>query len=165
MVGTKLVPLNQMHGSMPELRKKYLEKYKGREEILEFKIPLLDCLWNDVVQLLPLHPQKVFSLQKELGIIAELPPYRYYKIPIERLDPARAVVFFKSAPGEESTSVKWLGDVDLGSLQSVPSATKDYYESLIGTDELPFNYQFIPHVVHKGVIDVSDIEIITLNNT
>jgi hypothetical protein len=68
MIGNELIPLNQMRPSYPELSEKYLQKYKGREEILDRKIPLLDCLWNDVVQFLPVHPQKVFELQMELGV-------------------------------------------------------------------------------------------------
>lgn len=47
--GTQLIPLNNMLAVNPDLQARYLEKYKGREEILERRIPLLDCLWNDVV--------------------------------------------------------------------------------------------------------------------
>ncbi len=67
MIGHTLIPLTQMHAVNPELREKYLKKYKGREEVLQQRIPLLDCLWNEVVQLLPLHPRKVRVLQKQLG--------------------------------------------------------------------------------------------------
>lgn len=65
MKGSSLIPLNDMMSVDTGLRDKYLEKYKGREEILDRKIPLLDCLWNDVVQLLPFRANKVvFSLTK-----------------------------------------------------------------------------------------------------
>ncbi len=162
MIGTQLIPLNQMQTSMVDIRDKNLAKYKGREEILERRIPLLDCLWNDVIQFLPLHPQKVFELQQELGLIPSVPPYRYYEIDLDSLDPARTVVFFKTAPGEENTGVKWLKDVDFDSLQEIPEATSAYYKTLVGTGERPFNYQFIPHVVHKGAVDISSADIVTL---
>lgn len=73
MEGTELIPLNKIFEKRADLHEKYLEKYKGREEILEFRIPLLGCLWYDVVQLLPLHPRQLFELQKELGLIDEIP--------------------------------------------------------------------------------------------
>jgi hypothetical protein len=162
MVGTILMPLNQTKTTQPELYSKYLEKYQGREEILEKRIPLLDCLWNDVVQFLPINPNSVFEAQKELGIIPEVPPYRFFEIDLATLDADKTAVFFKTAPGEAGESVKWLKDVDLAAIQAVPKATLDYYKTLIGTGELPFNYQFIPHIIYLGTVDISAAPIITL---
>jgi hypothetical protein len=119
-------------------------------------------LWNDVVQFLPTHPRKVFELQRDLGLIPKVPPYKFYEINTDSLDPDKLVIFFKTAPGEENTEVRWLHDVDLSSLQTVQKATLEYYKSLIGTGELPFNYQFIPHVLYKGTVDITNVNIITL---
>ena len=160
--GTQLIPLNRMMEVDPVLREKYLEKYKGREEILERKIPLLDCLWNDVVQLLPLLPRKLFELQQELGLITELPNYRYFRIDPSGLNPDKTVVFFKTAPGDQHVTVKWLRDVDLTEIQDIPPATRDYYESMVGTGEPVFNYQFVPHIIYRGSIDVDTATIIDL---
>ena len=160
MKGDVLIPLSQMHATDPELRDKYLEKYEGREEILQRKIPLLDCLWNDVVQLLPLHPKKVFECQMELGLIAELPDYKYFEVDLQQLDPEKTVVYFKTAPGEENVTVKWLKDVKLEELQEVPLATRRYYESLMGKDKPVFNYQFVPHIVYRGAVDVSTSHVV-----
>lgn len=164
MKGTKLIPLNKMLEVDSKLRDKYLEKYKGREEILGRKIPLLDCLWNDVVQLLPLHPRQLFELQKELGLIPEIPSYKYYQIDTSTLDPSQTVVYFKTAPGEENVTVQWLEDVNLDDLQTVPPATIDYYKSMVGTGEPVFNYQFVPHIIYKGTVDVSSAKIISLTD-
>ncbi len=162
MKGMELIPLNKMLEVDPDLRAKYLEKYKGREEILERKLPLLDCLWNDVVQLLPLHPRQLFELQKELGLITEIPDYKYYQINTSTLDPSQTVVYFKTAPGEENVTVKWFKDVQLEELQSIPEATRKYYESMVDTGEPVFNYQFVPHIIYKGAIDVSSAQVINL---
>lgn len=152
-----------MQVAMSEIRDKNLEKYGEREEILKRRIPLLDCLWNDVVQFLPLHPQKVFELQHELGLIPSVPPYNFYEIDLTTLDPSKTVVFFKTALGEENIEVKWLSEVDFDSLQEIPEATAAYYKTLIGAGELPFNYQFIPHIVYKGSVDIANTIIITLS--
>ena len=162
MEGNTLLPLNDMQSSHPELYKLHRAKYEGREEVMKRQIPLLGCLWNDVVQFLPVHPSKVFELQVELGLIPEVPSYKFFEIEADCLDPDKTVVYFKTAPGEENTEVKWLRDVDFAQLQEIPQATVDYYKSLVGTGELPFNYQFIPHVLYQGSVDVSKAPIISL---
>lgn len=162
MFGDKLVPLNLMIDEMSDIQSKNLEKYRGREEVLERRVPLLECAWNDVVQFLPLHPSNVFDLQEEVGLIPVVPSYKFYEIDVKIIDPNNAVVFFKTALGEENTEVKWLKDVDLDTLKVIPEATRKYYETLIGTGELPFNYQFIPHILYKGTVNISNSSIITL---
>lgn len=162
MEGKELMPLNKMRDAYPELYALHAAKYKGREEILERRIPLLDCRWNDVIQFLPLHPRKIFELQVKLGLIPEVYPYKFFEIDPKLFDPEKTVVFFKSAPGEENIEVKWLSEVDLATTQEIPQATLDYYKSLVGTGELPFNYQFVPHIVYMGTVDISGVQIITL---
>lgn len=155
MKGDELITLSQMFAKDPVLHRKYLEKYKGREEILERRVPLLDCLWNDVVQLLPLHPRKLFELQLQLGLINAIPDYRYFQIDPAILDSNNAAVYFKTASGEENVTVKWLKDINLDELQEIPDATIKYYESMVGTGEPVFNYQFVPHILYRGSIGIS----------
>lgn len=164
MKGTELIPLNTMLEVDAELRAKYLEKYKGREEILECTIPLLDCLWDDVVQLLPLHPEQLFILQQKLGVVTDIPDYKYFQIDASKLDPAKTVVYFKTAPGEENVTVKWLSEVNLNELQGIPPATENYYKSMVGSSEPVFNYQFVPHIIYKGSIDIVEAKIIGLRD-
>jgi hypothetical protein len=162
MVGDSLIPLNLMPESMTVIHDAQLAKYEGREHVLEHKIPLLDCLWNDVVQFTPVHPKEVFELQVKMGIIPKIPAYRYFEIDLTTFDPTKTAIFFKTAPGEENSEVKWLKDVNFADLTAIPEATKQYYQGVVGTGELPFNYQFIPHVLHKGPVDVSKSQIITI---
>ena len=163
LTGTVLMPLSKLKSTYPELFNQHVAKYEGREEILERRIELLNCLWNDVIQMLPLHPQTVFNKQKQMGLIPSVPAYKFYKIDFDSLDLDKVVVFFKTAPGEKHTEVKWLKDVNLATIQHIPPATIAYYQTLIGSGELPFNYQFIPHFVYKGTLDISHMPIITLH--
>lgn len=162
MSGVLLRPLSELRKSDSKLSQKYEKKYEGREEVTQRKIELLDCLWNEIVQFLPLHPRKVFELQVELGLIPKVPQYKYYETNVGLLDPNETAVFFKTAPGEENITIKWLADVDFDSIQNIPEATINYYKTLAGTGELPFNYQFIPHILHKGRVDISESKIISL---
>ncbi len=160
MTGDILLPLNQMKHAQPALYREYAQKYRGREAVMEREIPLLNCLWNDVIQFLPLHPAKIFTLQRELGLIEAMPGYRFFQIDLSQLDPNKTVVYFKDAPGDENVVVKWLREVDLGALQEVPQATVEYYKSLVGSGELPFNYQFVPHILYLGEVNVAGVPII-----
>lgn len=162
MVRTELIPLNQMTGDMSGIKTKNLKKYEGREEILERQVPLLNCAWNDVLQFTPVHPQKVFELQVQMGLIPKVHDAKFFEIPVDSFDPDKTAVFFKTAPGEENVTVKWLKEVDFNRLTEIPEATINYYKSLIGTGELPFNYQFIPHVLYKSSLDVRNVKIIAL---
>lgn len=161
MEGNELMPLNELKVHHPRLYNLHIAKYDSRKNILKRRIPLLNCLWNDVVQFLPLHPKKVFQLQTELGLIPKVPSYKFFEIDIKLLDPKKTAVFFKSTPGEKNVEVKWLSDVDLATIQEIPPATINYYKSLVGSGELPFNYQFIPHIMYMGIVDVAQAKIIT----
>ena len=145
MFGNELVPLNAMRGDMEDIAKLHRQKYDGRESVMQRRIPLLNCLWNDVVQFLPVDPEKVFSLQAALGLLREVPHYRFYKIDISTIALDNTVVY-----------------VDFSDLQTIPPATERYYRTLMGKDELPFNFQFIPHVLHQGSVDISQATVITL---
>jgi hypothetical protein len=162
MAGSIIEPLNQMRTNNPELYEKYAQKYKGREELMKRRVPVLDCLWNDVVQFLPFHPRKVFELQKALGLIDEIPDYRYFQIDTDVLNPEKLAVYFKTAPGEENAHVEMFNDVDPTEIQEVPPATVAYFKTLIGTGEQPFNYQFVPHVLYQGEVDISNAPVIEL---
>lgn len=163
-IGDELIPLDQMALRNPIIHKEHLDKYKGREEIIERKVPLLDCKWNEVVQLLPLHPRQLFLYQKQLGLVDEIPDYRYFKVNLDLLDPLRTVVYFKTAPGDDNVTVKWLNDVVLDDLQEIPAATKKYYESMVASDQPVFNYQFVPHVLYRGSIAVDKDGAISLRD-
>lgn len=112
--------------------------------------------------MLPLHPRQLFALQQELGLIAEIPNYHYFQIDPNLLHSDKAVVYFKTASGDGNVAVKWLHDVNLADIQGIPPATRDYYESMVGTGEPVFNYQFVPRIVYNGVIDVTHAKTISL---
>ena len=162
LVGTKLFPLNMLEKEAPDVYDQQRSKYKGREEVSQRQIPELDCTWADVVQLLPLHPRKVFEAQREMNAISELPEYTYLKIPLSQLDPSRTFVYFKTAPGEKYSRILPIDQVDFDAIQEVPPSTLVYYYMSAQAQTPAFNYQFIPHVLYKGEIDISDTEIVNV---
>ncbi len=68
--GEYLIPLNELKRVYPNLYREYIQKYKDhtqRENLLTRKIPKLECLWNDVVHFLPLHPYEIYKVLLEIG--------------------------------------------------------------------------------------------------
>src|SRR3954469_11560600 len=62
--GTILYPLNQLAGVAPDLYQQQRAKYHGREALMEQRVPQLDCLWNDVLHLSPVHPARLAELAR-----------------------------------------------------------------------------------------------------
>ena len=61
MEGKKLIALNKLKLKNRGLYEQYIQKYydhPDRLKLLENQVPKLDCLWNDVIHLLPLHPSQ-----------------------------------------------------------------------------------------------------------
>ncbi len=96
MEGSKLLPLNKLKDSFPDKYELYTQKYKGREHLLKKQIPLLGCLWNDVIHLAPIHPSVVYKTMIDHGLLEE--KYQdmvieVYKIPVHLLDAERTVSY------------------------------------------------------------------------
>ena len=67
--GTVLYPLNDLKEIAPDLYQEHGAKYCGREEIRSQRIGPLNCLWNDVLHLSPVHPQRVAELARAEGLL------------------------------------------------------------------------------------------------
>jgi len=50
--GHILYPLNQLKSIYPSLYDTKATTYQGREAVMQARIPLLNCLWNDVPHIL-----------------------------------------------------------------------------------------------------------------
>jgi hypothetical protein len=82
---------------LPEVYVAQIKKYEGRERLLEKKIPVLDCLWNDVLHLSPLNPQVVLDCWKQNGLYeyarGSKGPVSVFKIPAESVNWSEAICF------------------------------------------------------------------------
>ena len=96
MKGEVLISLNEIKSNYPELYKIYSKKYLNhpeRESLLLRSIPKLNCLWNDVIFLLPLHPYYVYEALQSLGVSIKK-DLMFYEIPTERLIGNKNAVYF-----------------------------------------------------------------------
>ncbi|HVC08915.1 MAG TPA: hypothetical protein VNH15_03135 [Elusimicrobiota bacterium] len=94
MMGKVLYPLNRLEAVYPDAAAKARAKYESREHLMAVRLPILDCLWNDVLHLSPLHPAKIKECLVETGCLKPPAPRRkFFVINPRALKPNRAVYF------------------------------------------------------------------------
>ena len=98
MIGDKLIPLNSLGKTYPHLYERYLKKYFNhpeRPKLLKRQVPKLNCLWNDVLHFLALHPNHVYEVITSLGIKTK-EELQFYKIPIQILKNNKNAIYLYS---------------------------------------------------------------------
>jgi hypothetical protein len=96
--GSILYSLNQLKTRLPEIYAIQVQKYTGREILMQCKIPLLNCLWNDVLHFSPVHPNKI----REAFVSAEFewtvrPWFAISPVNYD-FSPENAVIFLNTPP-------------------------------------------------------------------
>ncbi|MGB2994167.1 MAG: group-specific protein [Paenisporosarcina sp.] len=166
MTGEVLISLNEIKLMHPELYKTYSIKYfdhPERESLLLKSIPKLNCLWNDVIFLLPLHPYYVYEALHSLGVSIKK-DLMFYEIPTERLMKNKNAVYFYNKenykgpatdiPDEEIEIIDMISHQECSAL---PSDTLAYF-----TEEHKKGVNFgmfahIPHILSLGNINVKGV--------
>jgi hypothetical protein len=155
MVGTVLYPLNALKDREPQLWRREVAKYKGREHVLEKSIPPLGCLWNDVLHFSVIHPSLVAGELKEVGI--DLPRRRFFEIDADALDPGRTLIFLNRSPegSHDSDESQWLpfDSARLVGLDQMSEATRRYYRESTALGQRPLLYRYLPHVLFRGQLE------------
>ncbi|MDJ0636266.1 MAG: hypothetical protein QNJ34_24005 [Xenococcaceae cyanobacterium MO_188.B29] len=171
--GNILYPLNQLKKHLPDIYTTQAQKYIGREVLMQCKVPLLNCLWNDVLHCSPLYPSKIRDALLDAGFKWNARPW-FAINPVNSGFGAENAVIFLNTPPEDPTA---FGNFDfpvtefipfsLGRLEKlaemeVPSATLEYLRFAKNNGERPVLFNYVPHVFYRGAIDVSDVEVVSL---
>ena len=161
-----LISLNEIKLVDTELYKTYTKKYFShpeRESLLLKSIPKLNCLWNDVVFLLPLHPYYVYEALHSLGVSVKK-DLMFYEIPTEKLEGNKNAVYFYNKENYKGPATdipeKEIQIIDIKSYEkssALPSDTLTYFteEHKKGVSFGMFAY--IPHILSLGNINVKDV--------
>lgn len=163
--GQILYPLNQLKYIYPSLYIAQAAKYRGREAVMQARIPRLDCLWNDVLHLSPVHPCKIQRALAQAGFPRR--PRRYYEVdPLEHgFTATNAVIFYhqriKLAEFRlEEADFTPFHPEGVRTLGEVPAATTAYYQEMFAQGKRPLVYLYVPHILYHGTLDCSGIRII-----
>ncbi|MFA7192323.1 MAG: hypothetical protein WC089_03440 [Candidatus Paceibacterota bacterium] len=165
-----LYPLSDLKEKFPEVYAEEISKYDSneyRKKIPELNIPTLgDAKWKDVVQMSAIHPQDLINSLNASGFYYE--PMKFYKIDPEKLNQSKTTIYLnKDGVGDEDLSnfAEFKHD-DLGYHSIVPEVTKEYYKKIKKINEDlepekkkgPLLFGGVPHIFHRGPIDVSGFE-------
>ncbi|MDE2312553.1 MAG: hypothetical protein KGL04_00070, partial [Elusimicrobia bacterium] len=166
MAGSILYPLNRLKAVHPEAAAKATAKYETREPLMAVRLPILNCLWNDVLHLSPIHPAKIKECLVETGCLAPpAPRRRFFVIDPAKLKPKCALYFehSKDTRGrydflEEDFSL--FDAAHYRELPEVPQAQRTYFIEKKRAGEKPLLWARTPHVFYRGELDISGVEVI-----
>jgi hypothetical protein len=163
MRGTVLYPLNQLKIALPDVYAEEAKKYQGREETMDQQIPILNCLWNDVLHFTAVPPTKLRDALLEAGRPA---PFHgtFFKIDPTLLDPAQTIVYLFKDMNEKMSEENFTryDPNDLRAYADLSEATTTYYKRCYATHERPLLFVHVPHILYKGTLDTRDIPRITI---
>lgn len=166
--GSSLIPLNQMDKNS-DLYKSHARKYEGREDLMKGVIPKLDCKWNDVVQFSALDPRQIVNHLRRIEEDFKLVRTEYFKVHIDQIiGKYDAVVFDRSKKQKKgdfsiNESEVFLLDSSYRELENVPQETLNFWNEVSRDGGKYLWFAFIPHILIKGKIDITNFEICTLN--
>jgi hypothetical protein len=163
--GHILYPLNQLKNLYPFLYVTKAAKYQNREAVMQARLPLLDCLWNDVLHFSPVHPSKVQEALAEAGFERKL--RRYYEVdPLAKgFNATNAVIFLHQRLKPENFQLqeadfRAFHAEELSSLGEFPTATLAYYREMFEQGKRPLVYLYVPHILYLGSLDIRDVKVI-----
>jgi hypothetical protein len=164
MQGKVLYPLNSLKGVYPEAYAQHVKKYENRMDFLDRRIERLDCLWNGVLHCSALNPSIVVEEIRKL--MGKSFPFSYFEIPAELLEVEKTVVYLYS-PREEGTPPPESDFIaydpkEVEKYAYLPEATIQYYKKSINAGRNPMGFHLVPHILYKGIIDTSDLKVISI---
>jgi hypothetical protein len=164
MKGNTLYPLNVLKEKFPELYEQKAKKYEDRMQVMGWRIPTLDCYWNDVIHLIAVHPRVAKQALKDTGYDKEY-SVSCYEIDPSSLPPEKTTVCMyteEPAQGDQFKADEFVPfDVqDMEKYSVIPQRTKDYYKKCIENDRIPLSFPWVPHIFYKGSIDVENLKIV-----
>jgi hypothetical protein len=178
MVGDTVVPLGQLRSVDPDLYETQKAKYAGREAVLDYRIPLLNCGFLDTVHCSSVHPHKIYRARQEAGF--EVPARSdtgwgiglAFEIPLERILVNRTAWYswrtpwvngypYEDVPAEPPSDE--FEDFDSASytpLPDVPDRHRLYLARMRDERRWPLTFVHIPHVLVAGAIDIRGCRIV-----
>ena len=162
MKGSILYPLNQLKDIYPSSYKEHVKKYDNRRYLLNEKVPFLNCLWNDVLHLTAVDPFKLKETLEEIGF--KPPTRKWFKIDPRKLVKEDIIVFLFGRATKSQPTRKDYESFNISKLNKyghIGEKTIRYYKSCLKKNQRPLLFHYIPHILYKGNIKTSKLEVIT----
>lgn len=161
--GTVLYPLNLLASVHPDLYDTEVKKYVGREDLLTFRVPYLDVLWNDVLHTSTVHPSTIRLALEECGFGPEdlRPGFgRFFRIPIEHLEGMPMVWYAADDATGPRHSFRPFDPDRYHELDAVGPEYLVYLRECRVSGTQPLLYWTVPHVLVAEAIDTDGLEVL-----
>jgi len=162
LVGDTLYPLNRLRELHPPVYAAHAAKYEGREAVMAVRIPLLDCLWNDVVQLCPVHPEQIRDAMKSAGF--DWYPMRWMAIdPVANgFDASNTAIWTFPADYQQADPLRLEDLIPFSAaaierMSHLPELAIAHYAESARSGARPLLFKNVPHVLHAGSIGLSAV--------
>lgn len=131
---------------------------------MEWRIPTLDCYWNDVIHLVAVHPRVAKQALKDAGYDKEY-SVSCYEIDPSMLDLKKTTVCMyteEPALGEQFGIQEFVpfNIEDMEKYSVIPQRTKEYYRKCIENNKIPLSFPWVPHIFYKGSINIENLNIV-----
>lgn len=157
MRGATLYPLNRLKDIHPDIYEREAAKYKGREQVMETQVPLLNCLWNDVLFLSAVHPSELRRVAQEAGVPARFKMSAFrFELPV--FDRSRLLVRF--CRRRERPRYEMFDPTHFDAYRMFAKDSLEYYRERLAAGERPMLPAYVPHVLYKGTLDITGVPIV-----
>ena len=167
MFGNILYPLNTLREINKDIYEFHILKYMGRESLMEQKIPVLNCLWNDVLHCSPIDHRIIYKALIRAG--HKVGNKEYFKIPIDLLKGIKFVKykfekeFFDREKKAYVLTIEDIEPLTIGSyreLNELPNKAIEWYKQCAESGKgVPLLFRYTPHIFVKGNIPIKDVEV------
>ncbi len=161
--GDYILPLSNLKKEYASQYRRVIKKYKGREWQCTEKVFYLNCLWEDCINLMAVDPEKIKLLLKKAGSKRNMKNYKFFKIPIEKLNKNKLIMFIYPKTSEENYTKKLYKKLNKQRIKEstkIPKGLFNYYKKCYGEGKIPLTFHLINHVLYKGKIPIKDLEIV-----
>ena len=163
--GHILYPLNQLKSVCPSLYAAKAASYQNREAVMQARLPILDCLWNDVIHFSPVHPSKIQQARVEAGFPRKLRSYFEVDPVAKGFNATNAVIFLHQRINLEQFQLeeadfRVFNPAEIRSLGEIPESTVTYYKEMFDQGKRPLTYLYIPHILYQGRLDIRTVKVI-----
>ena len=178
MIGETLFPLGQLNALDVGLYDEQRAKYAGREQVLDYRVPLLGCGFLDTIHCSSVHPHRIYQARRDAGF--DVPARSAagwgiglaFEIPLERIlvNPtlwyAWRTPWVNGYPDEEvalappSEEFEMFDPQRYWPLADVPDLHRAYLARRSADGRRALTFVHIPHVLVAGPIDVHGCRVV-----
>jgi hypothetical protein len=159
MRGDRLYPLRQLRTKMPDIYRRHMAKYVDRPALPSTRIPPLECGWGDVVFLTAVHPRKLRAALHSCGH-TDAAEMRAYEIHVDSIHQLESVVMYDRV-GDRYVSYIPFNAIRMSEYDMVPEDTLRHYRLSKLLGQKPFRHQYVPQILYRESIDVSNAQLVT----